>query len=197
MVGPCAWRWGSRRTRRGGWGCRLSLFRGNSFLWFCLHRCCCRPLKPTRLCRPASRCPKRSQDSSFQSPRTYVITLHHLSPSLDIGNWMVWWLLLRLKIGLKCEERLLDIRGNNAQQSHSLNVLQVAGLLAALLELERVEGLVELVDLGFDLWAGEDCHVVVKSYPVQLHLNNHGLGGIRRGDQNWLFFRDWKVFTIS
>ena len=69
---------------------------------------------------------------------------------------------------------MLDVGGHDAEQPHALNVLQVAGLLAALLELERVEGFVELVDLGLDLAAREDRHVVVEGYPVQLHSNNHG-----------------------
>lgn len=75
-------------------------------------------------------------------------------------------LLLRLEIRLKGKQRLLDIRSNNAQQPHALNILQVAGLLAALLELQRVEGFVELVDLRFYLGAREDRHVVVQGYPV-------------------------------
>ena len=72
---------------------------------------------------------------------------------------------------------MLDVGGDDTEQPHALNVLQVAGLLAALLELEWVEGFVELVDLGLDLAAREDRHVVVEGYPVQLHSNNHGWYG--------------------
>lgn len=43
-------------------------------------------------------------------------------------------------------------------------------LTCFLFQLERIEGLIELVYLLFELSLGMDCHVVVESNPVQIHL---------------------------
>lgn len=59
--------------------------------------------------------------------------------------------LLRLEVGLQREQRLLDVRRHDPQQPHPLDVLQTARLLTRLLELQRVERLVELVYLRFYL----------------------------------------------
>ena len=66
---------------------------------------------------------------------------------------------------------MLDVGGHDAEQSHPLDVHQRTCLLAGLLELERVEGLVELVYLGRYLGVRKDSHVVVERDPVQLHSN--------------------------
>lgn len=60
-------------------------------------------------------------------------------------------LLLCFEIGLKCKEYLLNVGRHYAQQTHSVDLFEFACLLACFFELERVEGLIELVDFGLDL----------------------------------------------
>lgn len=59
--------------------------------------------------------------------------------------------LFGIKIGLECEDGLLDVCRDDPEQPPSVDVHKFKGLFACHFELQGVKRLVELVDLGLDL----------------------------------------------
>lgn len=64
---------------------------------------------------------------------------------------------------------MIDITGNNSQKPSSLDPLKLKFLLRTFLQFQRIKRFIEFIDFLLQLNLGVKTHVVVQSYPIQIH----------------------------
>ena len=66
---------------------------------------------------------------------------------------------------------MADISGYDSKKPSPFDGGELNFFARGLLQLQRIERFVELVNFLFDFGLGVDCHVVIERYPIQVHSN--------------------------